>query len=225
MELVLSFADTVTQAFPYALALSPLVVGVIALVNSLFKKLTEDPIVGPIVNTTLVVLESTKAVWKPMLSGALAIIKPIVRALVLLVKSARDLILSVKASVLSALVWVKTNGGEASYYASEFVKAMYRIVKTLGKGLYYLSKGLGICIASFEQTREFLGILFTNPSAITWNFFQENAFSLALTSSLVGLLVWTLLERRKARQEEKAWKSSISRRRAFLYSEDGMKEE
>lgn len=221
MELV----AILTETFPYLVALSPFFAGMIALVQGLFKKATEDPIVGPIVNTSLMVFETTKAVWKPVISTALAVIKPIVRALILLARTARDLMLSVKASLLSALVWVKTNSGEASYYASEFAKALYRIVKTLGKGLYYLSKGLGICIASFEQTRDFLGILFTNPSAMTWTLFQESAFSLALTTGLVGLVVWTMLERRKEKQEEKAWKSSIARRRAILYSEDGIKED
>ena len=226
MELVLSFTHAMTEAFPYLLALSPLIVGVVALVNSLLQKVVENPIVGPIVNTTLVVLETTKAVWKPVLSTVLTLVKPIVRVLVLIAKNAWLMALSLRDSFLSAVTWVKANGGDFTHVLGEFARSMYIIGKALGKGMYYLSKGLSLVIDSFEKSNAFFRGVLDNPSSFTWDTLQENAIPLLVSASFLALVVWCVVPAPPPRQEEDVKKTEKSgrmetraaRRRAFLSS-------
>ena len=226
MELVLSFTHAMTEAFPYLLALSPLIVGVVALVNSLLQKVVENPIVGPIVNTTLVVLETTKAVWKPVLSTVLTLVKPIVRVLVLIAKNAWLMALSLRDSFLSAVTWVKANGGDVTHVVGEFARSMYIIGKALGKGMYYLSKGLSLVIDSFEKSNAFFRGVLDNPSSFTWDTLQENAIPLLVSASFLALVVWCVVPAPPPRQEEDVKKTEKSgrmetraaRRRAFLSS-------
>lgn len=218
--------ELVLQAFPFLLALSPIVANAMLLMKTFWDTLMKNQFVGAAVNTTLVSLEDTKEVWLPFASKGLMILRPVVKALVLLVRASLHLIIAGRNSLISTFSWLKANGMDMSVALKEFGNSIFVIARTVGKGLYYTSNAVGFMITSVEESIEFV----TNPSAMTWNGFVAKAGALSVTVALTGLLIWSLASRCKEKEKpkpkqieslpERKLRSSVARKRALLYCND-----
>ncbi len=178
----------------YVLALSPLGAMILTGLYKLYEAIMSQPIVASVVNTTLVVLESTKEVWMPVASTALAVIKQVGAALVVIAKYVRHLVLFVQSTVKGLVLWFKNNGVDVGVAAQNFGNSMFVITKAFGRLLFYIAQGLSALIGSFEEASAFLGQVYKNPETITWELFTANAYSLAVTLTIVSLLTWWLLK-------------------------------
>ncbi len=178
----------------YALALSPLGAMILAGLYKLYQAIMSQPIVASVVNTTLVALESTKEVWMPVASVALAVIKQVGAALVVIVKYARHLVLFAQSTVKGLVLWFRDNGVDVGVAAQNFGHSMLVIGKAFGRVLFYVAQGLSSLISSFEETSAFLSQAYKNPESITWELFTANAYSLAVSLTMVSLLTWWLLK-------------------------------
>ena len=201
------------------------VVAFVALVVQVFwTSLSKDPLLGPILNTTLVALESTKDVWKPILAGALVLVKPIVRALVLLIREGFRFALQAIRMLRAAGVDVSAALRQFAVTLSDFGSSVVIVARAVGKGLFYAFKGLSIVLSSVESVVTTVHrILFTSHK-VTWEDLTMIAFPLGV---VLGLLLITIWRSRPTRVKDSFSESTVPRRssrlarkRAMLLSAD-----
>lgn len=140
------------------LASIPLVLMLVPVLLDLYKNVMANPIVSAAVNTTLVVLKNTELVWRPALNFAIAIIKPIVKALVLVFPQVKAVV-TVLVNQTVALVQFAQSMGMSLITSltnilermAELGDALIVVARGLGNVGYYGLRAAGTLVGSFES--------------------------------------------------------------------------
>lgn len=176
--------------------------------TSLMKFYSSHPLIEAAVNTTLVFLENTKEVWKPVVDFSLVFLKPFgplvvlvldatVRAMVLFGYMTVVTVRKVASYANSTVMLLKQSGislGTAMSNAVENVKDVVVSLGTLSKALASLTvkvvKGLSFVVNSFDHVSEFLYRSLFETSSVTWQDMVDVAVPFAVVTCIVGLLAW-----------------------------------
>lgn len=200
------------------------IVAVLAMVVQVFwSSLSKDPLLGPLLNTTLVALESTKGVWVPILNGALVLVKPIVRALLVVLREgiryAVEAIRRLRAAGLDVSVALR----QLALTLSEFGSSLLIVGRTLGKGLFYAFKGLSIVLSSVESVATTGYRILFSSHKVTWEDLTTIAFPLGVMVGLILVAIWRSRTRRPQKTvipQLPRRSSRLERKRAMLLSAD-----
>lgn len=193
-------------------------------IGPLWQAWIASPIVQAAVNTTLVVLQSTEVVWKPLLNASLVVLRPIsnfalmvlkpfgplalvladnvVRGLVLVGFATAYLILTVVEKVASLIHFIQSAGlnvttalQNAAMVTKDFAFSLYTIVKGVTYVLLNIVFSVSFVIECFEELGKFLNRIVFHGHVVT----REEMYSIALPFSVVisilGFVVWRAYKR------------------------------
>lgn len=185
---------------------------------------SSSPLVQTVVNTTLVVLESTEMVWQPVVSTALIVLKPIiafalailkpfgplaliladnvVRALVLFGFMTAHLVVTVSSAISSFIHFVESAGVNVTMGLTavatglkDFSYSLYTIVKGLSYVLLQFTSTLSLIIGSFEHMGSFLHRTLFQGHRVTWEELSELAVPFTVVSVILGIVAWRVMRR------------------------------
>jgi hypothetical protein len=178
-----------------------------------------NPLVQTVVNTTLVVLQNTELVWKPVLNASLVVIKPIiafalmilkpfgplalvladnlVRGMVIVGFITARLVLSTVRTIHSFITYMQSLGVNATVAIQSFVQgttilavSLAKIVHWVGYVLYEVVYGVGFLLESWEQVGTFLHRVIFEGHKITWNDVYNMSIPFAVVAAMMGLIAW-----------------------------------
>jgi hypothetical protein len=217
----------------YALVLSPLIALLGLGLKMVLTSLSKDPLVQAFLNTTLVALESTEIVWKPVVNGilvpaslyVLSGLKPIAKSLLRISVMAFQQTLSLLRTLRAAGLDLGVALRQMSASLIEFTSALGSIVKVIGKGVYYLVTGLGSALAAVEKSLTVVQQALFNPEAVSWEDLTSVLIPLGVMLTLLILTFWSTRPVRPARPGKGVKTLSsprrsnrIARRKAMLLS-------
>ena len=213
--------DLVLNSVSSLVTYGSIVALVAMVVQTFWSSLSKDPFLGPILNTTLVALESTKGVWMPILGGALALAKPFFKGLVLMIQSGIRLALQMVRMLRNAGMDVSVALRQFATTLSEFGSSVLVVGRTLGKGLFYAFKGLSLVLSSVESAVVTTHrVLFSSHQA-TWEDLVTIAIPLGVVLGLILITIWRSAPKRTPTKEASPRRSSrLARKRAMLLSAD-----
>jgi len=210
------------------------IVALVAMVVQIFwDTLSKDPLLGPILNTTLVALESTKGVWMPIVSGALGVLIPVSQFLLVTLKPfVKGLVHGIREGLrlsLQTIYMLRRAGLDVSaalrqlaVTLSEFGSSVLIVGRTLSKALFYSLKGLSVVLSSVESALTATHRVLFSSHEVTWEDLVNIAIPLGIVMSLILIAMWRSAPRRQA--ERKAFvprrSSRLERKRAMLMSAD-----
>jgi len=223
--------DLIPSLSPFQMIASiPLLVMLVPVLLDFYKSLIANPIVAAAVNTTLVVLKNTELVWRPALEFAIAIIKPIIKALMNLSPHVKSLVILVFNQTVQAFRTAQKMGMSLMNALSNFVDGLGElgtslIVMTRGLGNvgYYLIRTVGGIVGSFDSVFMFSKRLLFEAHLIT----ADDVYNVAMPFFVVASVILALLWLRKGSSPQKSIEtfqprrsSRIARKRAMLYAAD-----
>ena len=185
----------------------------------LWSSWNSNPIVQSIVNTTLVVLETTEVVWKPVVNTSLVLVKPIVsfalqvlkplgplaviladnlvKALVILGFMITNAVIIVSRTIHSFVSFLQSAGLNVTsalqtfaHGTKEFASAISKIVYWAGYFLYEVVYSVSYLIDSCEQVGLFLYRIFFESHKVTWNDVYNISIPFFVVAALVSIVVW-----------------------------------
>lgn len=180
---------------------------------------SSNPIVQTVVNTTLVVLENTEVVWKPVVNASLVVLKPIaafalmvlkpfgplvlvladnlVRGMVIVGFMTAHIVLYTVRMVHSFMIYMQSVGMNATYAVQSFVQgttslavALAKIVNWIGFIVYEVVYGAGFLLDSCEQVGTFLRRMLFEGHKITWNDLYNISIPFVVVATMVGIVLW-----------------------------------
>ena len=183
-----------------------------------------NPIVQTVVNTTLVVLENTEVVWKPLLNASLVVIKPMAAFALMVLKPFGPMALVLADNVVKGMVilgfmtvhavilvaqtvktfvnFVQSAGlnltSAVQAFAEgtkDFAVSLATVAKAFGKVLVSLIHMTSTIVSSFEQVGSFLYQFFFAPHSISWNDLVNIAIPFTVVVGIVGLVFWRSCKR------------------------------
>jgi hypothetical protein len=178
-----------------------------------------NPLVQTVVNTTLVVLQNTELVWKPVLNASLVIIKPIaafalqvlkpfgplalvladnvVKGMVILGFMTTRLVLSTVRTIHSFVTYMQSLGVNATHAIQSFVQgttilavSLVKIIHWVGYVLFQLVHGVSFLLESCEQVGTFLHRVVFESHKVTWNDVYNISIPFVVVAAMMGLIVW-----------------------------------
>lgn len=223
--------DLITSLSPFQMIASiPLLVMLVPVLLDFYKSLIVNPIVVAAVNTTLVILKNTELVWRPALQFAIAIIKPIIKALINLSPHVKSLVILVFNQTVQAFWTVQKMGMGLVTSVSNFVDGLGElgtslIVMTRGIGNvgYYLIRTVGGVIGSFNTVFTFSKRLLFEAHLIT----ADDVYNVAMPFFIVVSVILAVIWLRKGPSPQKSVEtfqprrsSRIARKRSMFYAAD-----
>jgi hypothetical protein len=176
----------------------PLVMTLIPVLVSVIQALLANPVVRAFVNTTLVALETTKGVWQPITSAAVAVIRQVYRFLVAitptLVNATTDMIRKAQSlgiSLSAALNALMERLGEVG-------SAIVVIARAISKVTVVVLNSLSLVVTSAEEVFEFSKRVIFAPSTITWEDLTSIAIPFAVCMGILTLLYYRYRSSRQA---------------------------
>lgn len=173
-----------------------------------FYKVAEQMKSVPIVNTTLVFLEENKEVFIPITdagkqlafaiySTALAILKPVVRALVVILRVIKPYILFAANVTRITIQRVQEAGVSLSLAVQsmseklwDFGSSLAVVMKGVAYMVAYITKGLSVVFSSFDDVfRVGYRILF-HTNQVSWNEVSSAFSPLLVVIAVFALLYW-----------------------------------
>jgi hypothetical protein len=214
-----------TGAFSYALMTSSLGAMITETFYTFYQGLVGEPLIAPFVNTTVAVFQTATEVMKPVSTLALSILKQFTTALVLLTRYVAHLIILTQNTTKAFVSWFRANGLDVGVATQNFAHSLMVITKAFGTLLFYLAQGLSAVIMAFEESREFTSKVYSEPEALTWDFFKAHAYSLMLSTTVLTLFTWWLLKPTRVQkailvetEKPQRMETRASRKRAILSS-------
>ncbi len=225
MDLIASITLTeLVAGISLSMIIGALGTALIANVHHLWSLWASNPVVGTVVNTTLVVLKNTEVVWKPVLNASLIVLKPIASFALMVLKPFGPMAVILSENVVKALVilgyvtvhaiilvvqtvkyfvdFVQSAGLNLTSAVQSFVEGTKDFavsLATVGRGLGKLFLSLvhmtSSVISSFEQVGSFLYQFFFAPHSITWNDLQNILIPFSVVLGIVGIVVWRACRR------------------------------
>lgn len=190
------------------LMLSVNTISAIVIFSAIMKMLTSNPVTQALLNTTLVFLENTKEVWKPVVDVAAFVTKPLaplvllvldtaVKAMVVFGYMTVTTVRKVASYANMTLIFIKESGmsvGTAITNAVDNVKDVVVSLGTLSKALASLTvrmiKAASYVVNSFEQVSDFFYRSLFETSSVTYQDMVDVALPFVLVSCIMGLLAW-----------------------------------
>jgi hypothetical protein len=162
----------------------------------------------PLVNTTLIFLEENKEVFIPIAdagkqmafaiySTAIAILKPVVKALVVILRIVKPYILFAANHTRIALRQIQQTG--MSFTAAiqsmseklwDFGSSLAVVVKGFAYMVAYLTKGLSMVFSSFENVFQVGYRILFHTNQVTWNEVSSAFIPLVVVTAAFGFLYW-----------------------------------
>lgn len=191
------------QTLSYGMVLS-------AIAASMMKLFYSNPITAALVNTTLVVLENTKVVWKPIVNVGLILVNPIAPLIVFTLDTAVKVmivfgyvtVLTVKkaATYINMTVMTIQQSGlgvgnaisNAVVTVKDVVVSFGTIMKALGSITVNIIKATSFVIQSFEHVSDFLYRSVFETRTITWNDMVNVAVPAFVVASILTLIFWRM---------------------------------
>lgn len=176
--------------------------------TALMKMYSSHPLLEAVANTTLVFLENTKEVWKPVVDFSLVFLKPFaplvilvldvaVKAMVVFGFMTVNAVRKVTSYANYTLALIKESGmsvGTAINNAVENVKDVIVSLGSLSKALASLTvrliKTASFIVNSFDQVSDFLYRFLYETSTVTWQDMVDVALPFFVVSCILGLVVW-----------------------------------
>jgi hypothetical protein len=155
--------DLITSLSPFQMLASiPLLVMLVPFALDLYKNLMANPIFMAAVNTTLVVLKNTELVWRPALNFAIAIIKPIVKALAVIFPQVKAIVIVLVNQTVAAVQYARSMGMSLMTALTSIVErmgevgdALIVVARGMGQVGYYGLRVAGTIVGSFESVFAF----------------------------------------------------------------------
>lgn len=172
------------------------------------KMLSSNPYTQALVNTTLVLLESTKEVWKPVVDISLIILKPFgplavlildaaVRAMVIFGYMTVTTVRKVASYANSTVMLIRESGisvGTAISNAVENLKDVAVSLGTLSKALASLTvrliKAASFVVNSFDHVSDFLYRSLFQTGTVTWEDIVDVAVPFVVVTCILGFFAW-----------------------------------
>ncbi len=214
---------------------------------TLVKMFSASPLAQSILNTTLVVLETTEVVWRPIVNASLIVLKPfgplalvladsIVKAMVIFGYITAMVIVEFIQMFRQCIRILQSAGMSVStavQNAYEVTKDFAFSLATLAKAFTYLTIRLvntaSYIVTSFEKVGDFLYTLVFEAHKVTWDDVYSISLPFLVVASIVGYVAWRSSSScRRANVCEKKCEdiavprrsSRLARKRAMLLSSD-----
>ena len=212
------------------LASIPLVMVLVSIAKPFIESLLANPIARAAFNTTLVVLESTKLVWRPALNLAVMLIKNIYKALVLVMPQIKAMILNIMNTTAIIVQKIQAMGLSISQAVTttldrmgEFGDAIIVVARGITKALFYAVRLLGSLVGAFESVFGFAKKMIFEPSNLTFNDMYNVLLPFFIVTCCIAFLLW--IKRAPASPKyvpvyEPRRSSRIARKRAILLAND-----
>lgn len=198
----------------------------------MLKPFMDHPVVTAVMNTSLVILENTKAVWKPVVAGGLVVLRkivgllrvvfPTVKALIVMLVNATAFLVQKAQSLGMSLSTAFTTVLERFEEVGEAIVILARAVAKTG---FYFLKSVSLVVTSFESVIGFAQQLVFAPSTITWNDLYNIMLPFAICFCMIALAYYRFRPSKApvCREVEVAplrRSSRIARKRAMLLCDD-----
>ena len=179
------------------------------IIHFFWDSLMVNPEFQAVVNTTLVVLQNTEVVWrpvltvslvlaKPILELALLLLKPILHALILIAPTINNLALegiNVTANLLLTMrevgLDIRSSLSHAFQSIHSFSGAIFTITKAFSNVLYYSVKSMSYILSSFESVGDFAYRLVFETRTVTWNDVYTISSPFVVVASILGYIAWS----------------------------------
>jgi hypothetical protein len=179
------------------LASIPLVMMFVSVFKPIAQSIITNPLTRAVLNTTLVVLESTEVVWRPLLNLTLMVIKPIYKTLVALLPQIKAVIVSTVNMTIALVKNMQAMGLSISQAVSatlermgEFGDALVILARTFTKAVFYTVRMLSSILGAFEEVFNFGKKAFFDPAHITMNDLYNVMLPFIVVSCCIGLVLW-----------------------------------
>lgn len=167
-----------------------------------------NPEFQTVINTTLVLLENTEVVWrpvltvslvlaKPVLELALILMKPILHALVLVAPIVKNLALQTMNLTANLLMTIRELGIDIRSSVSNlalslqsFGGAMFTITKAASNMLYYSVQSISYVVSSFESVGDFSYRLLFETRTVSWSDVESVVAPFLVVASILGYVAW-----------------------------------
>jgi len=225
-------------------------------VSTLWKIFASNPILNQTLETASVFLNNTKEVWEPVVVAleplrnalvslspyakellkatfktAMVLLVPIGKALILVFRTLKPLVVFVWNSTRTAFATMRGVGMSVSMALSSMAenlkdigRATWTLTKSLGSLLYYVSMGVSYIVNSVEDVGNFFYRALFQPHSLSWQDVYDIAMPFVVVATLFTLLVLRYKGKTNTttRQETKPLRRSerIARKRSFLMSSD-----
>lgn len=168
-----------------------------------------NPEFQAVVNTTLVLLQNTEVVWRPVLTVSLVLAKPILELSLLLLKPilhaliyvtpiVKNLALqgiNVTANLLLTVreigLDIRSSLSHAFQSIHSFSGAIFTITKAFSNVLYYSIQSMSYIVNSFESVGDFAYRLLFHTRTITWNDVYAISSPFVVVASILGYVAWS----------------------------------
>jgi hypothetical protein len=168
-----------------------------------------NPEFQAVVNTTLVLLQNTEVVWrpvltislvlaKPVLELALALLKPILHALILVAPVVKNLALqavNLTANIMSILhefaMDMQLSISNLVISLQSFGGAMFTITKAFSNILYYSIQSISYVVSSFESVGEFAYRVLFETRTVSWSDVESITAPFLVVASILGYVAWS----------------------------------
>jgi hypothetical protein len=169
-------------------------------------------LVQTFVNTTLVVLQNTEVVWKPVVNASLVVLKPIVAFALDVLKPFGPLALSIANSLVKSIVilgittarivlsfvrYLQSAGINVTLAMQSFAQgtkdfavSVGKIVQWLGFFVHQAVQGVSFFLESCEQVGQFLHRVLHETNTITWDDVYNISIPFFVVATVVGFFVW-----------------------------------
>ena len=162
----------------------------------------------PYVNTTLVFLEKNKEVFVPIAnagkqisfaihSSSIIVLRPMIKALVLLYNTLKPIVLAVLNVTRNALQQLRDMGLSLTTVAQnlaakvlDFGKSLAIVTKALAQATAYIVKGVSIVIASFDNLFTLGYRILFHTRDLTWDDATSALIPLVVVMSTLGFFYW-----------------------------------
>lgn len=212
------------------LASIPLVMMLVSVFKPITLAVMTNPLTRAVLNTTLVVLESTELVWRPVLNMALMIIKPIYKTLVALLPQIKTVLVTTVNVTMTLVKNIQAMGMSVSQAISsalenmgEFGDALVIVARTFTKAVFYTVRMLSSILGAFEDVFNFGKKALFDPTRLTLNDLYNVMLPFVVVSCCIGLALWmkrSPVETKRIPPYQPRRSSRIARKRAMLLADD-----
>lgn len=204
------------MAIPFMMVIVPVIVSVI-------QTLMADPVVRAFVNTTLVALETTKAVWQPITSAAVAVIRQVYRFMVAITPTLVNVTMEIVRKAQSLGLSLSTALNALMERLGEVGSALIVLARAISKVTLVVLNSLSLVVTSVEQVFEFSKRVIFSPSMVTWEDLTSIAIPMTVCLGILTLLYYRYRSNTNPKPCEKPVprrSSRLARKRAMMMCAD-----
>jgi hypothetical protein len=212
------------------LASIPLVMMLMSVLKPIVHSFLTNPLTKAVWNTTLVALESTELVWRPLLNMTIMVIKPIYKTFIAALPQMRKVIVTTVNMTMTLVKNMQAMGlsisqalSSALGHMGEFGDALVVVARTVTKVVFYGARLLSSILGAFEDVFTFGKKAFFDPTHLTINDLYNVMLPFVVVSCCIGFALWmrrTPVAQKSLAVYQPRRSSRLARKRAMFFADN-----